>query len=283
MPKSWISLTINDLNLFELKMIPFLKWPGGKRWLIGQFSKYFSSQIKGRYIEPFLGSGAVFFHLTPQNALLSDTNDDLITAYQSIKMNWQDVRCILTKYHQLHDKAYYYEIRDSKPQDIIEKAARFIYLNRTCFNGIYRVNKNGKFNVPIGTKSKVILDSDNFEAWAKILKNTQLSCEDFEVAINKAQKEDFIFADPPYTIRHNHNGFIKYNEKLFSWDDQIRLRDALIRAKTRGAHILVTNANHECVKTLYQKGFEHFTLSRFSSISANRINRNTFEELIITA
>src|SRR5699024_9439870 len=114
------------------------------------------------------------------------------------------------------------------------RAARFIYLNRTCWNGLYRVNKQGKFNVPIGTKVNVRLESDNFMLTSDILKKVDLLISDFENIVDGALEDDFVFADPPYTVAHNNNGFIKYNEKLFSWSDQVRLRDAIIRARERG-------------------------------------------------
>jgi DNA adenine methylase len=136
-----------------------------------------------------------------------------------------------------HSKKYYYYLRDeAKPTSLAGQAARFLYLNRTCWNGLDRVNLKGKFNVPKGTKSKVILDTDDFEAAAKALGAATLVCSDFATIVDMAEKGDLIYADPPYTVHHNMNGFIKYNEVLFSWEDQTRLRDCLLRASERGAH-----------------------------------------------
>lgn len=157
-----------------------------------------------------------------------------------------------------------------------------IYLNRTCFNGIYRVNANGDFNVPKGSKDSVLLDTDDFEAVSMALQHASIYLCDFETLIDNAQEGDFVFADPPYTVRHNRNGFVKYNEVLFSWEDQIRLSRALLRAKKRGATIIATNANHASVRELYET--RHFvleTVSRFSSISASPESRRQFEELVI--
>ena len=133
---------------------PFLKWPGGKRWLVHQYASLFPSQYR-RYLEPFLGGGAVFFHLMPQRAILSDTNRDLVNAYQCLKKHAKTIDERLSELQQKHSKALYYRIRATCPTDAIERAVRFLYLNRTCFNGIYRVNLRGEFNVPIGTKDLV--------------------------------------------------------------------------------------------------------------------------------
>jgi DNA adenine methylase len=158
-----------------------------------------------------------------------------------------------------------------------------IYLNRTCFNGIYRVNCKGEFNVPMGTKTSVVLDTDDFETISKLLQNVALTVGDFSEVISQANVDDFIFADPPYTVRHNLNGFVKYNEKLFSWEDQERLAQELVQAKERGAKIMMTNANHKCIRELYgDMGFKFKTVSRYSPIAASSDNRKQFEELIIS-
>jgi DNA adenine methylase len=262
---------------------PFLKWPGGKRWFIEQHFDLLPKKIRGRYIEPFLGSGAVFFAMEPQEAILSDACKDLILTYTGVSDFAQEVLNLLTNHDLKHDYEYYYQVRSEEPESIAERAARFIYLNRTCFNGIYRVNSKGKFNVPIGSKTKVLLDTDDFLKWSETLKRAQLFHSDFEVIIDLARHGDFLFVDPPYTIRHNNNGFVKYNEVLFSWQDQLRLHDCLIRAKSRGAKILMTNANHQSLRELYNKGFKQFVTSRYSSIAASGSKRDRYEELIIQA
>lgn len=261
---------------------PFLKWAGGKRWLIRHHPEILPKRINGQYLEPFLGSGSVFFHLRPDGAILSDINSDLIDTYKGIKSRSTRIHTLLKEHSSKHSTEYYYKIRDCQPEALAERAARFIYLNRTCFNGIYRVNSSGKFNVPIGAKNNVLLPTDNFGAWAKSLKKADLQNIDFEQIINQASKGDFLFVDPPYTVRHNLNGFIHYNEVLFSWEDQVRLSNALHKARSRGARILMTNANHESIRALYMKGFKLKVFSRFSSISASIATRSAFEELIIT-
>lgn len=265
-------------------IIPFLTWAGGKRWFVNNHPELFPLNYDN-YIEPFLGSGAVFFHLKPQTAILNDINKDLINAYVAVKDDYEKLETYLRKHHRHHNEDYYYKVRASKPRKPITKAAKFIYLNRTCYNGLYRVNKLGSFNVPIGTKKNVVLETDNFEAISKLLKNVQFESSDFEVIINKAEKDDFLFIDPPYTINHNENGFIEYNEKIFSWNDQERLAKCLSRAKDRGVKILITNANHESVVKLYMENeFSNISvLNRFSGMASDGTKRSKYEELIIKA
>lgn len=265
----------------KIAVAPFLKWAGGKRWFIQRHSSLFPENY-GRYIEPFLGGGAVYFYLQPRRAILSDINPDLVAAYRGIRDNWKGVVRSLAYHARAHSDAYYYSLRDKSPRQLVPRASRMIYLNRTCFNGIYRVNLNGKFNVPRGSKEDVLYESDNFEEMSRLLQGAELRQADFESVVDEAISGDLVFADPPYTVRHNLNGFIKYNEKLFSWQDQERLAAALVRARDRGAHVVSTNANHASVRELYREhGFLLRTTSRFSSISAASDSRRQFEELII--
>lgn len=259
---------------------PFLKWAGGKRWLASTYADLLPENYK-RYYEVFLGSGAVFFSMRPTQATLSDLNEELIECYSVLRDEWQNVVERLHHHHLHHSKDYYYEVRSSKPRLLANKAARFIYLNRTCWNGLYRVNLRGEFNVPVGTKTNVLLEADNFEELSALLKKTVLLAADFEEVIDRARSGDFIFADPPYTVKHNLNGFIKYNEKIFRWEDQIRLRDCLVRASNRGCHVLLTNANHPSVIELYEDDFELISLSRSSVIAADSKNRGIYEELVV--
>lgn len=262
---------------------PFLRWAGGKRWFVANYPHFFPKKY-GRYYEPFLGSGAVFFYLSPKKATLGDINCELINCYQKIKENYHDVCRELLLHQENHSSDYYYNLRNLNGRNLIERAADFIYFNRACFNGIYRVNRNGRFNVPIGDKSNIIRDNEDFERISFYLKRANIYCSDFSIIIGRARKGDFIFADPPYTVRHNKNGFIQYNENLFSWRDQEKLCKSLVKAKTRGALVLLTNANHKSIRELYQdQGFYIKEVSRFSSISANSGSRKQYEELVITS
>ena len=264
------------------KIKPFLKWAGGKRWLIGNYPHIFPTNFD-KYIEPFLGSGAVFFFLEPKKAILSDANYDLIQTYKSIRKEHRKVWKKLLEHKRNHGHSYYYKVRSSRPRFDLTKSAKFIYLNRTCFNGIYRVNLKGEFNVPKGSKDNFIYPDDDFEKNSEILKHAQLRTNDFTVTINKATNGDFIYVDPPYTVKHNKNNFIKYNEKIFSWKDQIRLSKALKKAAKRGALILISNANHDSIKKLYSDSiwFKN-SVNRYSFIASKSQYRKQTSELLIS-
>ncbi len=259
---------------------PFLKWAGGKRWLVHRLHEFLPKRWGG-YFEPFLGSGAIYFSLLPENAFLSDVNSDLVATYQALSLDWQAVEDLLYQHQLSHCTAYYYYVRDCNPRSRIERAARFIYLNRACWNGLYRVNKAGAFNVPKGSKSRILLEGDDFESIASQLKSADFLDCDFEITVELAGRGDLLFVDPPYTVRHQYNGFVKYNESLFSWEDQIRLRDALCRAKRRGVKVLSTNADHASVRELYQPDFRVVSTTRFSPIGGQDARRGSFPELII--
>ncbi|MFN4275105.1 MAG: DNA adenine methylase [Ferrovibrio sp.] len=270
-----------DTSLLEGEiLVPPLKWAGGKRWFVENHRKLLPEKYE-RYIEPFVGSGALFFSLKPNQAILSDTNKELICFYEQLRASPIELFNKLKAHHRKHSKEYYYKIRSSKPTSALGQAARFIYLNRTCWNGLYRVNLKGEFNVPIGTKTSAILDTDNFTLASELLKRAKLYTSDFEAIIDKARKNDFIFVDPPYTVKHNKNGFIKYNQHLFSWDDQIRLSKSLIRAAERGAKVLLLNANHTSVRNLYSSYGRRVTLERSSVLAANSQRRGSTEELAV--
>jgi DNA adenine methylase len=261
---------------------PFLKWAGGKRWLTSVVSPLAAIGANATYFEPFLGSAAMYFHWQPAKAVLSDTNAALVETYAALRRDHARVTTHLRRHASRHDDDYYYAVRDKAFRTEFTRAAQFIYLNRTCWNGLYRVNRQGSFNVPRGSKANVLLDTDDFESVSRILQGATILCSDFEAQIDTAMSGDVVFADPPYTVRHQHNGFVKYNEKLFSWDDQVRLRDALLRAKTRGVLVLLTNADHESVRALYNPSFQVQEIARFSAISSSASTRGDYAELLIT-
>ncbi len=259
-------------------LIPPLKWAGGKRWFVANYGKLLPDEFD-RYVEPFLGSGALFFGLNPARSILSDVNSELINLYEIIRDQPIELQEKLEWYQLRHSKEFYYKARGSRPRTNLNKAARFLYLNRTCFNGLYRVNLKGEFNVPKGSKDRVVLETDNFELLSSVLKNVELCCQDFEETLDMTVKGDFAFVDPPYTVAHNHNGFVKYNQNLFDWSDQVRLRDAVIRAADRGVKVLVTNAAHSSVMSLY-KDFEQILISRAGVISGAASARGQYEEMV---
>lgn len=257
---------------------PIFRWAGGKRWLVPMIQ----DQIPNfsRYVEPFFGSGAVYFSVQPSSALISDANPALMEAYVAIAKNWRLVWRYLRQHAARHSDNYYYRVRSMRYRSIYSRAAQLIYLNRTCWNGLYRVNHRGNFNVPRGTKNSVILSTDDFSASASLLSRSSIHCDDFEAIIEGTGRGDFIYVDPPYTVAHNHNAFLKYNKNLFSWSDQIRLKDTIDRAVRRGARVLISNANHDCVFNLYD-GYNIQTIARKSVIAGDRNARRMCSEILI--
>ncbi len=262
-------------------MKPFLKWAGGKRWLF-ESRQFTVPSFTGRYIEPFLGGGAVYFHTQPKHAVLSDSNFRLIELYKAIRDDLEEFETLFKSHAKAHTKEYYYKLRQKKLRKSTSRAAQFLYLNRTCWNGLYRENLRGEFNVPIGTKQKVIFENDDFLAWSLALQGTRLVHGDFESIIDESKEGDFVFADPPYTIRHNFNGFVKYNQEIFAWEDQVRLRNAFIRAVNRGVSFALTNADNDNVRKLYSGLGKHRRLHRHSVIAAKPIHRSSSTELLVT-
>ncbi len=272
----------NPLSTKQTPILPFLKWPGGKRWLVSEHVDWFSSE-NGRHIEPFLGGGAAFFRSMPQSAILTDANTQLISTYEALRDEPTKVLSHLQHHHLSHNTAYYYSIRDRSFRSPASKAAQFIYLNRTCFNGIYRVNLRGGFNVPIGTKSCVLMPTDDFQAVSELLRRAKLRARDFAITIKLAREKDFLYIDPPYTVQHNNNNFVKYNEHIFSWADQIRLAQASLRAAKRGVKVLISNADHPSVCGLYlDKVWGQVKIHRHSVLASAAEKRRPTTELIVS-
>lgn len=261
-------------------MLPFLKWAGGKRWLFD--SKQFSvPKLSGSYIEPFLGGGAAFFNALPKESILADSNSRLIELYQVVRDNHEALEKLMRRHAKKHSADYYYTIRSRKCRNPVTRAAQFLYLNRTCWNGLYRENKKGQFNVPVGTKETVLFPNDDFLGWSNALRQATLLSQDFEKTIASAKSGDFLFVDPPYTVRHNMNGFVKYNQTIFAWKDQVRLRDALRDARKRDVSFVLTNADHESITDLYKDFDEPRKLYRHSVIAGKAEFRSRSSELLI--
>jgi len=269
--------------LIKSEVGPFLKWVGGKRWLLSKYSDLFPSKFN-RYIEPFLGSGAVFFHIfrnTKKKCILSDLNNELINSYKQIRDNCELVIKYLKKFK--NTKLEYYKVRSTLKDDDIFNAARFIYLNKTCFNGIYRVNQRGIFNVPHGgNENRKYFDEDNLRRVSVVLKIVNIQVRDFEKTISMAKKDDFVFLDPPYTVAHKNNGFLEYNEKIFSWEDQQRLALCLEKLARKKIKFILTNAAHESIDSLYGGFANRIEVERASTISGVTKKRNRISEYIYT-
>jgi DNA adenine methylase len=262
-------------------LMPFLKWAGGKRWLATNYPHFLPKNFN-RYIEPFLGGGAIFFSMQPRQAVLSDANPRLIECYLVMRDDPQGLLARLLRHQKFHGHQYYYDVRSKNYRSAVGRAAQFLYLNRTCWNGLYRVNLNGKFNVPKGTKSTVVFPNEDFSVYSQLLRRAVLRSGDFEGILDTAKAGDFVFVDPPYTVKHNNNGFAKYNENIFSWADQIRLQEALGRAGRRGAKILLCNAHHESVMDLFANLGELHIVRRTSLIAGESSRRDEVTEIVVT-
>lgn len=258
---------------------PFLKWAGGKRWAIPTLLAELPEEY-GTYVEPFLGGGSLFFAVQPRKAILADVNAELINAYRMVGQKGDELERWLRWLQRHHSKELYYRIRSRTGGGDFWAALRFIYLNRTCWNGLYRVNLRGEFNVPIGSKD-LIEYRDGLGAQAKALARAHLQSCDFEVILRKAKSGDFAYVDPPYTVRHNNNGFIKYNEKIFSWSDQERLRDEVKRASDKGVKVLVSNAAHDSVRELYHEVGTIIEIERSSVLAASALYRRREKEILV--
>lgn len=265
------------------KQKPFLRWAGGKSWLLKDIDKFIPPDGFNNYHEPFLGGGAVFFYLNPSKiAFLSDANSELIETYIQIKENVELVIRYLREFK--NTKNFYYKVRDEKRfQSPATRAARFIYLNQTSFNGIYRVNLKGKYNVPYGFRDKdYFYNPKGLRLASKAFENTFFSCQDFSSTIDNIQENDLVFLDPPYTITHNHNGFFKYNKNLFTKDDQFRLANFIVAIKEKGAYYIMTNAAHKEVKKIFENEDLLLELNRASTIGGKKAKRGRYEEIVLT-
>lgn len=261
---------------------PFLRWPGGKRWLAPEIKKLISSIRFNQYFEPFLGGGALFFEISPQNAILGDLNSELVNTYIQIRDN-TDI--VLTRLKKLKvSKRDYYHIRESTPKCPIDQAVRFIYLNRTSFSGMYRVNKQGQFNVPYGggqRNTDLLLDGFILQKAKNALAKATIFASDFEDTLSSVSKNDLVYCDPTYTVLHNNNSFIRYNENNFSWADQQRLSGICESLSLKGATVLVSNAYHKEVIKLYPKA-KLLSFERKSLLCPNSSKRKTTKEALFS-
>ncbi len=260
---------------------PFIRWAGGKTWLV-PFMKQLTQDLKYKnYYEPFLGGAAIFFSLTPpKHSYLSDINAELIDTYTAIRDIPNDVIQALQQFQNTQED--YYRIREIEPTALADRAARFLYLNQTSFNGLYRVNNQGKYNVPYGYRKKVNYDVERIRNASTKLQGVRLECSDFAARKYRVKAGDLIFLDPPYTVSHNQNGFIKYNQKLFSIEEQYRLRTYIDYIKQKGAYYVLTNAAHETILEIFNSGDRVITLDRNSLIGGKNSKRERISEYIFT-
>jgi DNA adenine methylase len=265
---------------------PFLKWAGGKTQLLPVLFKRAPSQFHA-YHEPFLGGGALFFALRPKGrSYLSDINADLVRTYQVVRNDVNDLIKALQELAKGHSEQQYYTARGDhnccKGTDV-ERAARFIYLNKTCFNGLYRVSKSGRFNVPIG-KSKsppAICDVDNLQACSEALQGVEINCRAWDAGDVSLSTGDFVYYDPPYAPVSKTANFTAYSKDGFGPSDQLRLLQRAAMSKTMGVHVLLSNAATTDMVEMYRKeGFKVEVVEARRSVNCNAAKRGVVGELL---
>jgi len=267
----------------------FVKWAGGKHQLLAQFQSLFPKKIEN-YFEPFVGGGAVAFYViqkyNPKNILLSDINEELINAYVMIKENVNELVYLLKIHKEKHmkdPKGYYYLVRDQDPAKLnnIEKAARFIYLNRTCFNGLYRVNSSGKFNVPIGSyKNPDIVQEDKLLKISELLKNVKLEVMPFDKITNYGSRGDFVYFDPPYDPLIKGKSFTTYTKSNFLNEEQILLAKVFSELDKKGCSCMLSNSDTEFITELYSK----FNINKVKAkrlINSDASKRGEINEIVV--
>jgi len=263
---------------------PIIKYVGGKTKLLPELVKRAPKKF-GRYYEPFCGGAALFFHLAPGRAVLSDTNVDLIQLYATISNDVEGVIRQLRRLARDHDEGHYYATRDrwnKAKMSGTARAATFIYLNKTCFNGLWRVNAAGEFNVPMGRyENPTICNPDALRAAATALASTEVCLVDYREAVADAERGDFVYCDPPYAPASATSNFTSYTAGGFSADNQRELAELARTLVDRGVHVMLSNSDTPFTRKLYRG----FTISRVTcgrSINSNAEKRGAVNELIIT-
>jgi DNA adenine methylase len=269
---------------------PFVKWAGGKRQLMPELEKNFPTKF-GTYVEPFLGGGAVMFDLLTKESNLkcnvSDLNSDLVLAYVTIRDRLEKLIESLENHSKNYHKdstGYYYEVRNQEPKNQIEKVSRLLFLNKTCFNGLYRVNSKGKFNVPLGRYTNPnIVNKENLQIVSKTLQSAKIkiSCRDFGSIVKDAKKGDFVYFDPPYQPISDTANFTSYTHRDFTEDDLERLADLANQLNSKGCKVMLSNSNSKTVKKLFSSGWAIKEIKANRSINSNSQKRTGHKEIII--
>lgn len=259
---------------------PFLRWAGSKQRLLPHLVPLLPAEF-GRYYEPFLGAGALFFLLTPRRASLGDSCSELVDTYKAVRDGPSHVLRFLHGMDPM-DSELFYALRGDPSPGRFKRAAEFMFLNRSAWNGLYRVNSKGQFNVPYGApRTSFIIEPSELHACSKLLRRSgvTLRATDFEETLHHAGRGDLVFLDPPYVTRHNDNGFVDYNRNLFSWKDQERLASAARQLGRLGATVIVTNAHHKDLVTLY-RGFDVVQVDRSSTLASDSTRRGIVKEAV---
>lgn len=266
------------------KATPFLKWAGGKSQLLATFDQYLPEQFR-EYYEPFVGGGAMFFHMIAKQsrlrAHLSDLNGELVNCYLAVRNNVEELISELKKHR--NDREYYYRIRSLNPAELsdVERAARLIYLNKTCFNGLYRVNSRGEFNVPFGDyKNPRTCDEINLRATSQALQTVRVRNEEFSKSLQRPKRGDFVYLDPPYQPLSTTSNFTSYTSKCFGNSDQERLAHTFAELDRRGCKIMLSNSDNEFIRHLYRDYRQEVVLAT-RAINCRGDRRGRITELLI--
>lgn len=262
---------------------PFVKWAGGKRQLVNILIEN-APATYNTFIEPFIGGGALLLNLAPKNAIIADINPELINAYRVISEDFERLSTSL----QVHrnEEEYFYTVRTQAPSTMteIERASRFIFLNKTCFNGLYRENSKGKFNVPFGRyKNPNIDDRDNLLAIASYLSNSnvRIFCQDFKTTADMANAGDFIYFDPPYHPTSQTASFTKYAKSDFTATDQEELADTFLQLSKKGCYVMLSNSNVAFINELYKEfNVVEIEASRFINCKADKRGKGMYDVLV---
>lgn len=284
------NLIASSQEIIDEKPKPFVKWVGGKRQLLKQFKEMglyppdAFDPATSTFHEPFVGGGAVFFDLLPKNAILSDWNQELVTAYNVIK---NDVEALIVslKKHK-HEKEYFLKIRAQDPEKLsdLQVASRFIYLNRTAFNGMYRVNSSGGFNVPFGKyNNPLICDAQNLRKVSKALQKVTIKKQDYKEVLKKAKKGNFVYFDPPYAPVSVTASFTAYTKDGFGAQQQKELRDVFVELHKRGCYVMLSNSDVPFINEIYS-GIKGVTINKVQAgraINAKASGRGKVSEVLV--
>lgn len=264
----------SKLYLKNKKATPFVKWVGGKRSILADIKAYLPLKFSN-YYEPFVGGGALFFALGKKNAFISDLNIELITTYLVIKRDIEELISLLKQHREKHSEEYFYNVRNEQFLDNpIELAARFIYLNKTCYNGLYRVNKKSEFNSPFGKyKNPNIVDRENLKLCHQYLQDVDIKYQSYNRI--KPNKDDLVYFDPPY-----HNTFLGYNSNTFDENNQIELREFCDELTKKGIRFILSNSDTEFIRNQY-KSYKIFEITAPRFINCKAKNRKSGKELLI--
>lgn len=278
-----------NVKLKYYNLQPFTKWTGGKRQLLEELRSYMP-ETYGRYFEPFVGGGALFFDLAPEQAVINDFNEELINAYRQIKNNPAELINLLIKHKENNSKDYYLALRSADRDGRIsrmtgvERAARILYMLRVDFNGLYRVNSKNQFNVPYGRyKNPKIVDVDLLYQISEYLNENDIEIlqTDFAEAVKDAQTGDFVYFDPPYIPLNETSSFTSYTHEGFSYEEQVRLCDTFKELTERGVYAMLSNSSSPLVEELY-KDFNIYFVEAQRTNGAKSSSRGKISEIIVT-